>query len=50
MKKKLVVLLAAVVLLVFPLLAAAERDGVGSPYVLDKVVILSRHNIRSPMS
>ena len=50
MKKKLVFLLAAVVLLVFPLLAAAERDGVGSPYVLDKVVILSRHNIRSPMS
>ena len=50
MKKKLVFLLAAVVLLVFPLLAAAERDGVGSPYVVDKVVILSRHNIRSPMS
>ena len=50
MKRKLVSLITALVLLALPPLSAAEEAGRGSPYVLDKVVILSRHNIRSPMS
>lgn len=50
MKKRLLSLVMAVLMLALPLLAAAEQDGPAPAYTLDKVVVLSRHNIRSPLS
>ena len=47
MKKLLSILLAAACILTFCSQAAAEQE---EPYTLDRVVILSRHNIRSPLS
>ena len=50
MKKRLFTLLLTFVMLVFPFSAPAEEAGALPGYTLSKVVILSRHNIRSPLS
>ena len=50
MKKKMVAFLLAVCLLALPLLAGAEQTGSRKGYTLDKVVVLSRHNVRSPLT
>ena len=50
MKKKMVSFLLAVCLLALPLLAGAEQTGSRKGYTLDKVVVLSRHNVRSPLT
>ncbi len=48
MKKKIAAFLMAVLMLALPLLACAEQTESHKGYTLDKVVVLSRHNIRSP--
>ena len=50
MKKKLAMILAVVLILTLPLYGAAEQTEQQPAYTLDKVVVLSRHNIRSPLS
>ena len=50
MGKKRLAILAAVLVLLLPLFAAAEQAGPEKAYTLDKVVVLSRHNIRSPLT
>ena len=50
MKRKMVAFLTAVLMLALPLLACAEQTEAHKGYTLDKVVVLSRHNIRSPLT
>ena len=50
MKRKMVAFLTAVLMLALPLLACAEQTESHKGYTLDKVVVLSRHNIRSPLT
>ena len=50
MKTKLTAILAALLILLLPLFAAAEQPEQPKAYTLDRVVVLSRHNIRSPLT
>ena len=50
MKKKSAAVLMAVLIFLLPILATAEQTEQQPAYTLDKVVVLSRHNIRSPLS
>ena len=50
MMKKLGAILTAVLVLLLPLLATAEQAEQKAAYTLDRVVVLSRHNIRSPLT
>ena len=50
MKKTILATLLAFLLLALPLLAAAEQPAGSPAYTLDRVVVLSRHNIRSPLT
>ena len=50
MKKKLGAILLALLAFLLPLSASAEQPEQENAYTLDKVVVLSRHNIRSPLT
>ena len=50
MNKKMKTILAALLVLLLPLLGCAETAGPKAGYTLDRVVVLSRHNIRSPFT
>ena len=50
MKTKLTAILAALLILLLPLFAAAEQAEQPKAYTPDRVVVLSRHNIRSPLT
>jgi glucose-1-phosphatase len=50
MKRKITAFLTAVLMLALPLLAGAEQTEFQKGYTLDKVVVLSRHGVRSPLT
>ena len=50
MKTKLTAVLTALLILLLPLFAAAEQPEQPKAYTPDRVVVLSRHNIRSPLT
>ena len=50
MKTKLTAILTALLIILLPLLATAEQAEQPKAYTLDRVVVLSRHNIRSPLT
>ena len=50
MKTKLTAILTALLIILLPLLTTAEQAEQPKAYTLDRVVVLSRHNIRSPLT